>query len=255
MTKQDRNFENLWQTRRLRSTWKAIREGLKRAEARDSLDYLEFDLLADQKIKTLRAEVISGSYIPSEPGAFELAKERGAYRVMSILTAEDALIFRHLVDDIYRHAQKDEPPGVFFAQGQPTVPVGPELKSLVGTTADFYESGWHLWIRYHQYRSKTLLSAILPVLVVTDVTNYFESIQHDLLMEYLSPLGISRKSVGLLGKLLERFKPNSGHSPTPRVGLPVDQHDCSRALGHIFLFEHDRRIVSLAGNNHYPLCQ
>lgn len=245
------NFEAIWQFKSMKATWKAIRDGLKKADARDCLDYLEFDLLSEQKIKNLRKDVIGGAYTPTAPDLFELAKERGAFRVMSILTAEDSLVFRHLVDSIYRTAQKEEPVGAFFAQGQPTVPLGPQLKSLTGLGSDFYESAWHLWIRYHQYRTKTLLNAIHQILVVTDVTNYFESIQHDLLLEYLAPLGLPRKTIGLLGKLLERFKPESGHSPTPRVGLPVDQHDCSRALAHIFLFEHDRRMIKQVGKNNY----
>jgi len=248
LIKQDRDFEALWQSRRLKSTWKAIRAGLKKCDARDSLDYLEFDLFVDDRIKILRKAVTTGSYTPAEPGLFELAKERGAFRVMSVLTAEDALVYRHLVDDIYRRAQRDEPGGVYFAQGQPTVPVGPECRK---NDLDSYEDGWQLWIRYHQYRTKTLLNTIAKVLVVTDVTNYFESIQHELLLEHLAPLGLSRKATGLLGRLLERFKPASGHSPTPRVGLPVDQHDCSRALAHIYLFEHDRRVTGLVGKDRY----
>ncbi len=248
MIKQDKDFEALWQTRRLKTTWKAIRKGLKKSDARDCLDYLEFDLFAEERIKLLRKSIIGGSYVPAEPGTFELAKERGAFRVMTVLTAEDALVYRHLVDDIYRRAQRDEPSGVFFAQGQPTVPVGPEMKAYIGLD---YEDGWQLWIRYHQYRTKTLLNTIGRVLVITDVTNYFESIQHELLLEHLSPLGLSRKATGLLGRLLERFKPASGHSSTPRVGLPVDQHDCSRALAHIFLFEHDRRVTSAIGKERY----
>jgi hypothetical protein len=244
-------FDLLWQTRRVLRTWKAIKEGLKKADARDCLDYLEFDLLAEEQIKLIRKSVISGSYAPSTAGAFQLAKSQGAYRVMSILTAQDALIFRHLVDSIYRVAQVNEPVGAFFAQSQPTVPIGPQLRTVKGLGSDFYESAWTLWINYHQYRTRTLLNTIRPVLVVTDITNYFESIQHELLIEYLSPLGLPRKTIGLLGKLLARFKPDSGYSPTPGVGLPVDQHDCSRALAHIFLFEHDRRVTSLVGKDNH----
>jgi hypothetical protein len=89
------------------------------------------------------------------------------------------------------------------------------------------------------------------VLVVTDITNYFDSIQHDLLMEYLAPLGLPRKAIALLGRLLEVLKPTSGHSPNPRVGLPVDELDCSRQIAHVFLFEHDRRVIEKVGEDHY----
>jgi hypothetical protein len=247
----DSNFNKLWSVSRVFKTWKALRKGLRRADARDCLDYLEFDLFAEEKIQALKKRIVGGTYNPTVAGMFQLAKRQGAYRVMSILTAEDALVYRHLTDSIFRNARQFEPPGVFFAQAQATVPVGPELTALTGQHADFYESAWKLWMQYHQYRTKTLLTQIHRVLVVTDITNYFESVQHELLLEYLAPLGLPRKSVGLLGKLLENFKPDSGYSPSPRVGLPVDQHDCSRALAHIFLFEHDRRLINAVGKNNY----
>ena len=70
-------------------------------------------------------------------------------------------------------------------------------------------------------------------------------------MEYLAPLGLPRRAIALLGRLLEVLKPTSGHSPNPRVGLPVDELDCSRQIAHFFLFEHDRRIVKQVGEDHY----
>jgi hypothetical protein len=96
-----------------------------------------------------------------------------------------------------------------------------------------------------------MLNGLYDVLIVTDVTNYFDSINHELLMEYLSPLGLPRKAVGLLGRILEEFKPPAGHSPNPRIGIPVDEFDCSRQLAHVFLFEHDRRVVENVGEEYY----
>ncbi|MBN2584563.1 MAG: RNA-directed DNA polymerase [Planctomycetes bacterium] len=86
---------------------------------------------------------------------------------------------------------------------------------------------------------------------MTDITNYFDSISHQLLLEYLAPLGLPRKAVGLLGRLLEALKPSAGHSPNPGIGIPVDEYDCSRQLAHVFLFEHDRRIVEMVGETNY----
>jgi hypothetical protein len=38
-------------------------------------------------------------------------------------------------------------------------------------------------------------------------------------MEYVAPLGLPRKAIALLGRLLDTLKPTSGHSPNPRVGI------------------------------------
>jgi hypothetical protein len=88
-------------------------------------------------------------------------------------------------------------------------------------------------------------------MVVADIANFFESITHDLLIEYMSPLQLPRKAVALLGRLLESLKPPTGHSPNPRVGLPTDELDCSRELAHIFLFEHDRAVADRFGEKNY----
>ncbi len=103
-----------------------------------------------------------------------------------------------------------------------------------------------------RYRNLIGLSGLYKYIVTTDITNYFESIQHGLLFEYLAQYGLPREAVGVLGKLLEALKPAAGFSPTPPpVGLPVDFYDCSRILGHVFLFEHDRRCTAHAGKNAY----
>ncbi len=249
MVTADQQFTSLWQQSRLLKTWKVLRKSLRTAQVRDALDFLEFEVDINERIKQIRQEIIAGTYSPTTGRTFQVAKSKGAYRVISVLGPRDLLVFRHLCDEIYRRALKYEADGAYFGQRHPSVrPVGDEVTE---PAADFYESAFPVWLRYHQYRTQTLLNPIRPVLVTTDVTNFFESIQHDLLLEYLSPLGLPRKAIGLLAKLLEIYKPSSGHSPTPKVGLPVDEHDCSRQLAHVFLFEHDERVIKQVGNGHY----
>lgn len=51
--------------------------------------------------------------------------------------------------------------------------------------------------------------------------------------------------------LLERLSIRQEYSESLRIGLPVDEFDCSRKLGHIFLFSHDDRLTSSAGEEAY----
>lgn len=250
MHRVEKAFENLWSIKGLLRTWKTIQKYNKDVKVRDPLDYLEYDVEARQRMVKLRDQILDGTYSPEPASSFELAKSRGPFRVMAVLSPADRLVFRHLTDEVYRRAQKFEASGAFFGRRHGGVkPIG---EKVVGPLEqDFYELAFPIWIRYHQYRTHTLLNPIKQILVVTDITNYFESIQHDLLLEYINPLGLPRKAIGLLGKLLESYKPNSGHSPTPRVGLPVDDYDCARQLAHVFLFEHDHRVSQLAGADHY----
>jgi hypothetical protein len=96
-----------------------------------------------------------------------------------------------------------------------------------------------------------MLQGLYRTLVLADISNYFDSIQHSLLFEYLMPLGLPRESIGLLARVLLVLRPQSGFSPTPQLGLPVDEFDCSRQIAHVFLFEHDRRIIREVGEDHY----
>jgi hypothetical protein len=114
-----------------------------------------------------------------------------------------------------------------------------------------YQHFFHIWLRYNQYRKQLLLNRIDHVVIVTDIANYFDSIQHSLLFDCLAQYGLPREVTGILGKLLDVLRPRAGHSPTPHVGLPVDFYDCSRPLAHVFLFEHDRHMIAHAGGDNY----
>jgi hypothetical protein len=167
--------------------------------------------------------------------------------VITAFNMRDAIVYRHICDEALERATPEKVPGAFFSRRHSATPVG----NTFSLGADEYHTFFEIWLKFNQYRSHTLLNNAYQVLVVTDITNYFDSIQHDLLIEYLSPLQLPRKAMGLLGRLLEAFKPTAGHSPNPRVGLAVDELDCSRELAHLFLFEHDKRIAAEFGDSNY----
>jgi hypothetical protein len=129
-------------------------------------------------------------------------------------------------------------------------PSGPTL----ATAADYLpmsQSGYKNWLRFHQYRKWLLFEELYPYLVKTDITNFFDSIAHTQIEAVLFELGFQRNVVGLLLLLLERLSIRDSYSPAPRVGIPVDEFDCSRCLAHIVLFPHDERMVALLGEDAY----
>lgn len=250
MHREDKQFKSMWTVKKMMRTWKTLRRYLKSMSMRDCLDYLEFEVEARERIKTLRARILNGNYSPQPAIPFEQAKGRGAFRVLSILPPEDAIVFRILADEVYHRAQPHEYEGAYFGRNhRPPRPVGPKVDGPLDP--DFYLLTFPVWIRYNQYRTNILLNPIRPILVVTDISNYFESIHHELLLEYIAPLGLPRTAIGLLSRILEAYKPSSGLSRTPSIGLPVDEYDCSRQLAHVFLFEHDYRMVKAVGHGYY----
>jgi hypothetical protein len=212
------------------------------------LDFVEFQIETKNRLLELRQKILSGTYEPVSPSRFESAKGSGAYRIITIPDVEDIIVYRLISDEVYRLAQKYESPNAFYSRRHGRTPIGQKIDRL---ESDEYERFFPVWKRYNQYRSKTLLHDLYNVLVITDISNYFDSIQHPLLFEYLMPLGLSRETIGLLGRLLQALRPPSGFSPTPPVGLPVDEFDCSRQIAHVFLFEHDQRIIAQVGKENY----
>ena len=86
---------------------------------------------------------------------------------------------------------------------------------------------------------------------MTDITNFFDSVVYTQLEATLFELGIQRNVVGLLFLILERLSIRDAYSALPRIGLPVDEFDCSRCLAHAVLFPHDDRMVGLVGEAAY----
>ena len=240
-------FEDLFDPSRLRRTAAIIRKEVRLLHARDVIDWTDWFVALEPSLASLSQEVISGAYAPSAPTRYELGKSHGAFRVITALNMRDAIVYRHICDEALERSTAEKVPGAYFSRRHSATPVG----STFDIEGDEYHSFFEVWLTFNQYRSRTLLNDVYQVLVVTDITNYFDSIQHDLLIEYLSPFQLPRKAMGLLGRLLEAFKPTAGHSPNPRVGLPVDELDCSRELAHIFLFEHDKRVVGEFGSSNY----
>jgi hypothetical protein len=224
--------------------WKEARDH----DVRDPLDCLDWAVTIEASLPQIQAALLSGDYVPSPPARYVLAKSKGSFRLMTVPNIRDALVYRLICDEALNLASPGKVKGAFFSRRHQKVPIG---KMFNVDEDDPSGRFFDIWLRYHQYRTLTMLNWPYEVLVVTDITNYFDSISHELLKEYLAPFGLPRKAIGLLGRILEVFKPPAGHSPNPRIGIPVDEYDCSRELAHLFLFEHDWRIVAKVGEENF----
>jgi hypothetical protein len=240
----EERFRQLFELSRLRKTWMHVRKELKDMDLRDVIDCFDWATKIEKTLSKIREDVISGRYQPLPPTRYELGKSKGSFRFMTIPNIRDSLIYRHIADAALERAGIHAIKGAYFSRRRASNPVGTRAEP----NADPYDGFFKIWLRYNEYRTRTLLNAPYEVLVTTDISNYFDSIEHDLLIEYLAPLGLPRKAVAILGRLLEMLKPTAGHSPNPRVGLPVDELDCSRQLGHLFLFEHDHNVIRALGD-------
>ncbi len=238
------------------TAWKNVRKQLSRTYLRDVTDFVEYDIDPDWWIKRLLKEVEEGRYEPATPQRFSLAKKMGFSRRTTLPSIPDLVLFRAVVDCLYQKAKRHEQKHVYFAQNALSKKVrqieqGQEIEE--GDPAYTYASGSALagWLKYDQYRKHLLLDHVHPYIVTTDITNFFDTVLYDRVADALHDIRVDRNLVGLLFFILERLSIRDAFNESPRIGLPVDDFDCSRTLAHMVLFPHDDRMARYVGEGRY----
>jgi len=96
------------------STWKIIRAELRNGTVRDVIDFLDYDVDPDKWIQRLLDQIASGRYEPATPFRFTIGKSGGFSRTMTQPAIPDLVLYRTIVDSIYRKALKREHTHVYF---------------------------------------------------------------------------------------------------------------------------------------------
>ena len=242
---------------RLWSAWKLLRTELRNSTIRDVIDFVDFDVDPDKWIGTLLRQISAGTYEPVTPFRFTLGKSNGFSRTMTQPSVPDLVLYRTIVDAIYAKALRKEHQHVYFkreqlqqaqgiAQQQAAQQVHWANRYRLTNQRTFYN-----WLRYDQYRKHLLLARVHPYIVVTDVTNFFDSVLHSHVEEAVRGLSVAPRMLGLLFYLLERLSIARDYSSSHGISLPVDEFDCSRTLAHITLFSHDDAMVQEVGKDNY----
>jgi hypothetical protein len=239
-------------------TWKEIRKNLKHASVRDVIDFVEYDVDPDIWINRLLRQLREGFYEPTVPRRFTLCKSKGFSRTMTFPSIPDLVLYRAVVDQFYLRGKRREHRHVYFERETLSKVVrkaATEARQELADTAAAYGitgiSRFSAWKRYEQYRKYLIFKKLYPYIVTTDITNFFDSVLYTRVADALHGLSVPRQLTGLLFFLLERFSVRETYSESPRIGLPVDEFDCSRKLAHLMLFPHDDRIVADVGEEAY----
>ena len=239
------NKSSLWRA------WKNIRKQLSRTSMRDITDYAEFDIDPDWWIDKLLKDIEAGRYEPARPYRFTLAKKQGFSRQITFPHVPDVVVYRAVTDYLYKRAKRLEKGHVYFARN--TLSIKQSLDTDVDGAEYTFLSGsaFRKWLEFDQYRKRLLLDRIYPYVVLTDISNYFDSILYDRVIDAIHETNVDRGVVGLLFFILERLSIRDAFNESSRIGLPVDEFDCSRTLAHMVLFPHDLRMAELVSDNAY----
>jgi hypothetical protein len=245
------NKTSLW------NAWKRVRKQLTKMAFRDVVDYLEFDINPEAWIKKLLKEIAEGIYEPATPRRYPLAKSKGFSRRMTFPQVRDVVLYRAIVDYLYLRLKRRERKHVYFERAK-LEKVSSKAAALARETekaaADYSATSirrFYAWLHYSQYRKRLIFEEIYPYFIKTDITNYFDTILHGRVADSLYGVSAPSRMVGLLFFLLERLSIRDAYSESPRIGIPVDEFDCSRKLAHLFLFTHDDRMAKAVGEEAY----
>ena len=237
----------------LRRVWKDVRKREREIHltqiplVRDSTGGIAFELSLSDVLENLRLRLLEGTYRPHAPIIIEGAKSKLLHRRRSFLAFEDGLILGGLVQAARATLMKKMPAWVSFGQlDQPKK----KSKEHGGITFD-YESWWTKWLQYRGLL-KVIEGDPNPLLVVSDITNFFASIDLSLLRSKVSgETLLDEKATNLLFYLLENLRPAEGYSPSGSLGLPTVADDTSRILAHFYLAELDEELIEEGQSGRY----
>ena len=242
---------------RLWKSWKEIRKRLRYSQLRDIVDFIDYDVNPDTWITRVINQISTGSYEPSRPTRYSIGKSRGFSRWMTLPEIPDLVLFHAICTLVVERAQnrRRKHRNVYFARDQVNKArrVVQEDNAPHGhiETLEYGRDSFLVWMMFNQYRKRLIFNRLYQYIVTTDISNFFDSIAHVQLEAALFELGFPRSLIGLLQVLLERLMFRDPYSGHPRVGIPVDEFDCSRCLAHLILFAHDDRMVKLVGEDGY----
>jgi hypothetical protein len=243
---------SLWQA------WKEIRVAFRHATVRDVLDFLDYDIDPEIWMQRLLRHVNGGSYEPLAPIRFSLAKSGGFKRRLTLPSTPDLVLFRAIADFVHRKAQRYQQPHVYYrrvdlqqAADAASTAAKHDLQKLSALYRFTSRKSFENWKDYEQYRRQLILKKLYPYIVVTDITNFFDSVLHSEVSNAFRNYPVPSRLIGLLFFLLERLAIRADYSDSPRIGLPVDEFECSRTIANLVLFPHDRKMTELVGKDAY----
>jgi hypothetical protein len=222
---------------RLKSTWKSkVRDAMRRQPIPDPLENLDFHIRLDAMCASIEAEVLTAAYIPHTPIRFLSEKSKGLCRQLVIPSVKDALVLQTLSDALWSEIKSKAPTKKsFYAAGDHQF-----SKVIKGHSTEY--GPINAWLEFQE----SIFGFVThkKYVVVTDISNYYDSISYDHLRNILADLSLAREhALDLLIYTLSCMLWQPDYMPRVPIGLPQSNLDAPRLLAHCFLFEVDEFLL------------
>ncbi|SCW88104.1 Reverse transcriptase (RNA-dependent DNA polymerase), partial [Paenibacillus tianmuensis] len=202
----------------------------------------DFNYNIEERAETIRNEIISGSYKVSQPLIYRIEKKYGICRHLVNPQPSDALVFQVLVENINEQILKKQPSkNAFYSRDKHSVA---KPHSIEDSYFNWHEQWKRLQKKIYNFNEEK------EYIVVTDLTNYYDSIDLNELRKVLtSYTGIKEVVIDLIFKIIEDISWKPDYLPYSRRGLPTTNIEGVRLLAHSFLFEIDEVLKQKTNNS------
>jgi hypothetical protein len=231
-------LENLFSKKNISDVWrKIVRDQLRRVDILDTFDYYDFNYNIDERALLLRTVLLNGNYQPSQPLIYRIEKKFGICRHLVIPHPLDALVLQVITENISQQILNNQPSkNSYYSRDKHNLRKPHEID----------EYGYH-WRRLWKKMQKQIyqFKEEKELIIVTDLSNYYDSIYIPELRKVISGFIDKKESVlDILFKIIERISWLPDYLPYTGRGLPTTNLEGVRLLAHSFVFEIDEVLKS-----------
>lgn len=215
------------------------------SDVKDYFGINVFDSNARANLQQLFEELDNNKYQPTRPFKYFEPKKCGTQRTKSVLRIKDAIIYQGIANKIgealYSKLSESRD-SVFGSVLNENVKRGVEL--LEDDDPDFYFFEYYvsLYNRFIEGVTSTLESGEVQYKLETDITGFFDSIPHSIILLTLYKYKIDKQTLDLLGNCLNTWS-GTRDKITLNVGIPQGP-PASFLLANVLLDELDRDLSS-----------
>ncbi|HJU83008.1 MAG TPA: RNA-directed DNA polymerase [Holophagaceae bacterium] len=219
-----------------------MRNQLRNMDIKDLYDHYDFNFNIEDRIQAIRASILDGSYSVGTPLIYKTEKKFGICRHMIIPQPEEALILQCLIEQVSSSVLKKQPSkNAFYSRDKHNVKKPHEA---VEYGMSFREQWKILQRQIYNFTDD------FDYLVVTDLTNYFDSIDlRELRRVFVSHVETDEVIIDLIFRVVEGLSWKPDYLPYSHRGLPTANIEPIRLLAHSFLFEIDQILKERTSEN------
>lgn len=244
-------LEYILSKQNLLRTWRKMKKQLREELIRDPIDHLAYEAHLGANIGYLAYRLQNEKYVPAAQTIVRSAKKDGLTRPLAFLEIEDQIAYKAICESLEDELLYDLPPWVNFSRSK-LVRRNPDHQAGDRSLGD-YETWFDAWIRHHTVVAKFVLAESENRFIVeTDITNFFGSINLNLLRDHIfANTSAPAELVNLLFSILQTLVPKPRYSIAHNLGLPQENYDVSRTLAHAFLKPLDKMLMPLGQEGRY----